>query len=151
MRGEYNPEMGWFHYFLVALLLLGLVSTAVENCTLSAQMNSEVHMRTINKYNSVSDQLVDEIDSIEGMWKRYATAQRIFARAHNREQLITDISEQDQGRLLRLADTAIISNEQLVLLMLDIVEQLKQQATLTHSLARTIDRVQPAEDEVIIN
>jgi hypothetical protein len=151
MRGEYNPEMGWFHYVLVALLLLGLLSAIVESCDVSAQMNREVHMRTITKYNSVSDQLIDEIDSIEGMWKRYATAQRVFARAHNREQQINDINEQDNDRLARLSDTAIIANEQLVLLLLDVVEQLKQQATLTHSLSRSIERVQSTEEEQVIH
>jgi enoyl reductase-like protein len=151
MRGEYNPEMGWFHYVLVALLLLGLLSAIVERCEVSAQMNREVHMRTITKYNSVSDQLIDEIDSIEGMWKRYATAQRVFARAHNREQQINDINEQDNDRLVRLSDTAIIANEQLVLLLLDVVEQLKQQATLTHSLSRSIERVQSTEEEQVIH
>lgn len=140
MRGEYNPEMNWFHYALVALLLLSIVAAGIDHCTAQAQMNSEVHMRTIVKYNSVSDQLVDEIDSVEGMWKRYATAQRVFARAHNREQQISDITDQDPNRLLRLADTAILANEQLVLLMLDVVEQLKDQATLTHQLARSVER-----------
>jgi hypothetical protein len=97
-------------------------------------------MRVVTKYNNTGDQLVDEIDSLEGMWKRYATAQRIFARHHNREVTLVDLNESDNDRLLRLADTAVKANEELVLLMLDIVEQLKEQAMLTSRLARDVER-----------
>jgi len=109
-------------------------------------------MRAITKYNSVSDQLIDEMDSLEGMWKRYATAQRIFARCHNREVQTVELSEQDPNRLSRLGDTAIKSNEELQLLMLDIIEQLKEQAALTSRLAREVERIPNVEPSVdIIN
>jgi hypothetical protein len=152
-RDELDSKYEWLGWFCLITLLICYAVAVYDGCSVRAQFNSEVHMRSITKYNSVSDQLIDEIDSLEGMWKRYATAQRIFARAHNREVQTVETTEQDPGRLQRLGDTAIKANEELVLLMLDIVEQLKEQASLTSRLAREVDRLPKPnlEPDVIIN
>ena len=140
---DYPPMPRATAWVVAAAMLITGIAALHDDC--NAQMTSEVHMRTIVAYNNASDQLMDEFDSLEGMWKRYATAQRIFARHHNREIQIVDIDDQDDGRVVMLASTANNANEQLRLLLFDLVDQLQKQERLTSILSQHIERVKPEQ------
>jgi hypothetical protein len=140
MRDEEHTGYAIFGWITLTLLLLCYAVAVFDGCVAHGQIMTEVHMRALTKYNSVSDQLIDEVDSLAGMWKRYATAQRVFARCHNREMSIMDVNEQDPQLLQKLGDTAIYANEEMVKLMLDIIEQLKQQAHLTALVVAETER-----------